>query len=54
MNDEEKISYIRRHFPVKTTQSVAKYLNLSISQVRRLAKINNILNPDYLKNLKKV
>jgi hypothetical protein len=53
MNDEEKISYIRRYFPVKTTESIAKYLNLSISQVRRLAKINNITkSPDYLKKLK--
>lgn len=53
MNDAEKISYIRRHFPVKTTESIANYLNLSISQVRRLAKINNITkSPDYLKKLK--
>jgi FaeA-like protein len=37
MNNEEIISYIRRHFPVKTTESISKILNLSISQVRRLA-----------------
>jgi hypothetical protein len=53
MNNEEIIFYIRRHFPVKTTESIAKNLNLSISQVRRLAKINNITkSSDYLKKLK--
>ncbi|WP_153722655.1 hypothetical protein [Sporosarcina cascadiensis] len=42
MPSDHTISYIKQHFPTSPTNVVAKAVNLSISQVRTLAKKHNI------------
>lgn len=48
------IPYIREFYPTTTTKDIAKSLNLSIYQVRKIAKQNNITKcPEYKQQLKK-
>jgi DNA-binding Lrp family transcriptional regulator len=42
--NKDVISIIRQDFPIESTEFVAKKVNLSVSQVRYIAKKNNIKN----------
>lgn len=54
MKREEAISYIKSYFSVESTESIAQKVKLSIYQVRRIAKTNNIVkSTSYLLQLKK-
>lgn len=53
METEMLIDYVKKFFPVTPTKDVAKHLNLSIHQVRTIARKNNILKcPTYKQQLK--
>lgn len=50
---DERISYIKKFYPITSTKKVADHLNITPSAVRTLAKNNNInKSGDYLKKLK--
>lgn len=42
MRKEKLVTYIKKHYPTTPTQTVAKALNLSVSQVRTIAKQNKL------------
>ncbi|MEI3609690.1 hypothetical protein [Pseudogracilibacillus sp. SO10305] len=54
MNDPYVIDYIKKHFPNHKTQSVADHLQLTVSQVRTIAKNHRIQKcEEYKANLKR-
>lgn len=53
MLNESVVTYVKKHFPYEPTSQVATALNLTISQVRSIAKKNNINKSQwYLEKLK--
>lgn len=53
MNTQEQITYIKKHFPITSTEKVASDLNLTSSMVRTIARNNNVKKCNkYLHGLK--
>lgn len=54
MNKESIVEYIKEYYPTNSTQSIANELGLTVSQIRTIAKKNNVQKcKGYLMGLKK-
>lgn len=50
MDKQYIVNYVKNHFPTQSTQSIANHLQLSVSQVRTIAKNHNIKECKKYKN----